>query len=109
MPLTKQFPRGCEDWSALPFSDYVETKALAANTAEKIIVPDGAVYAVFSSDCDFVAKNDATAVVIADTTDGSGGVINPAVKYIKGVGYISVITAASGGGNVSVEFFKGPV
>lgn len=106
MALTTKFPRSAEQWAALPFSDYCETKALAAATAETVYVPTDAVYAVFSRDCNIVVKNDATAVVVADTTDGSGGVINPSTRNVKGVGYLSIISAD--GGNVSVEFFKGP-
>ena len=106
MALTTKFPRSAEQFACLPFTDYCETLSLAAGVAESVTVPAGATVAVFSADCNIVVKNDATAVVIADTTDGTGGVLNPSARIVKGVTILSIISPT--GGNVSVEFFMAP-
>lgn len=90
-------------------TSYILQRALAANTAEAITVPSGAVYAVFGADCNFAARYNAatsgTAASFSDVTDGSGCEINPTIRYLYGVAEISVITAATTG-NLSVAFFS---
>lgn len=91
-------------------STYINTRALAANTAEAIAVPAGAKYVVFGADCSFGARYNATlagtAAAFGDVTDGSGIDMNPTVRYLIGtVAEISIITAATTG-NVSAMFFS---
>lgn len=82
---------------AIPWSDSVMTRVLAASTAETITVPSGARIAVFSANVDFFANVTTTATVPADTTDGTSSILNPVARSVSGVTSISVITAASSG------------
>lgn len=90
-------------------STYINTRILAANTAEAVAVPTGAKYAVFGGDASFGVRYNATlggtAAAFGDVTDGSGIDINPTVRYLIGtVAELSIISLA--GGNVSVMFFS---
>lgn len=88
---------------AIPFSDSVMSRALAAGVAETITVPAGASIVVFSSNCDFYVKADGVAAVPGDVTDGSASALNPSVRDVSAVSEISVISAE--GGIVTAEFF----
>lgn len=89
---------------------WTDTKALAASTAEAFAVPTGAKYVVFGSDVNFCARFNASAAgpaaAYGDIADGTGVIINPTIRWIKGVAEISVLTAVAGGGNVSVTYYK---
>ncbi len=77
----------------IPFSNYVLTRVLAANTAESFTVPAGAAVVVFSSNGDFYAKVGGTAAVpAADVTDGTGSELNPTVRGCTPGSSISVIS-----------------
>jgi len=89
---------------------YVNSRTLAADTAEAVTVPAGAKYVIFGGDVSFAVRYNAsgvgTAAAFGDVTDGSGCEINPTIRYLFGVAEISVITHATGGGNVSMTFFS---
>ncbi len=89
---------------SLPVSDYVENKNLAGGAAESITVPAGAKFAVFSATADFYVNYSATAAEIADTSDGSGDEINPAIRNISGVTTISIYSTDAN--KVSVAFYS---
>src|SRR5688572_6181721 len=78
---------------------WVDTKALAANTAEAFAVPTGAKYVVFGADVNFAVRYNAalagTAAAYADAADGTGCEVNPTVRWLQGVAEISVITNAT--------------
>lgn len=80
---------------ALRAPDYVDAKALAANTAEAFTVPSNARYVVFSATGDFYVSYTTTATVPGDTSDGTACELNPTIRYIPGVTTISVIAPAT--------------
>jgi len=90
-------------------SDWVDARALATSTAEAHTVPTGAKYVLFSANCDFYVRYNATvsgtaAAVPGDTTDGTACELNPTMRYLNGVAEISLITAAGSGGIVTMVF-----
>lgn len=91
-------------------SRYINTRALAANTAETETVPTGvtggtAAYVVFKCDADFwVCWSGSTAVVpAADVTDGTGSELNPTERYIGGVTTYSIISASAS--SISMAYY----
>ena len=83
-------------------SVYIDSRVLAANTAEAHTVPSNAAsqkatYVIFSSTCDFYADFASTAAVpAADVTDGTGAELNPTARFLgNSVTTISLITTAS--------------
>ena len=87
---------------ALRPPDYVDTRVLAAGTAEAVTVPTGAntkkaAYVNFASTCDFYANYTTTAAVAAaDVTDGTGSELNPTVRFLGGsVTTISIIAPST--------------
>jgi hypothetical protein len=81
---------------AVPQSDHIDVRVLAASTKEDHTKPTGANYVVFSATDDFYVKMDGTAAVPAgDVTDGSGSELNPGVRYIADVTTISLIAPRS--------------
>jgi hypothetical protein len=65
-------------------SKYINTRVLAANTAETETVPSGANYVVFNADTDFWVCWEGTAAQIAaaDVTNGTGSELNPTERYM---------------------------
>lgn len=94
MSLTVRLPNAAAEYFALPPSNYVDAKNLAAGAAETLAIPADAKYAMFSSTGDFFAAYDATATVPGDTADGSAPELNPTMRYINGRRTISVIAPA---------------
>lgn len=98
MALTTSFPRASDAFIARPQSDYIEGRALAANTAERVAIPSGARYVVFASNDNFCAKlgdGTVTAAWPTDTSDGSASELNPSsfAIAVSGQTHVSVITA----------------
>lgn len=90
-------------------SGYVLAKSLAANTAEAFAVPANAKFVLLSANCDFHARFNVTAggtaaAVPADVTDGSACPLNPAMRSLRGIQEISVISST--GGIVTAEFWS---
>lgn len=86
---------------------FVDARVLAANTNEDHTVPTGASYVMFSANIDFYAKAGGTAAVPAgDVTDGTASFLNPTLWDVTGQTTIGLITAAAGGGIVTMAWFK---
>lgn len=89
---------------------WIDGVALAANIAEAVDVPTGARFVVFGADVNFAVRYNATAAGTAaaygDVTNGTGVEINPTIRFLTNVAEISIITNATGGGNVSLLFGK---
>lgn len=75
--------QGSGGFSALPLSDYIDAKALAANTNEDITVPAGAHFAIFGGTIDFYAKRGGTAAVPTDIADGTASMLNPYILAVE--------------------------
>lgn len=115
MPLTVKLPREIDQFAALPQTDYVEGRSLAAGAAELVQIPSDASgvlakFVLFSWNADFCAKMGTSAVVAAmptDTADGSGSMLNPTFRKIDPAHtHISVISTAASLG--TMEFFLTP-
>jgi hypothetical protein len=109
MALTTTLPRSVGEIACLPQSDYIEGLALAAaNTAERIAIPAGAVFVLFSATANYAAKiggSSVTAAMPTDTTDGTTSMLNPTFRRIPtNATHISVVSATAGC-LVSMEFF----
>jgi len=91
----RALPSSIKDVFALPFSDSVNARALAANTAESMTVPAGANYVAFSATGDFYVNVGTTATVPGDVTDGAGSELNPTIRALNGAGTISIIAPAT--------------
>jgi len=91
---------------------YVDNRVLAADVAETHTVPTGYHVVLFSSDCNFYARPNATAAVpAADVTDGTGSEQNPAGWYLVGLSSPTVTTIsliASVACKISLSFYKNP-
>ena len=87
--------QGSGGFSALPLSDYIDGKALAANTNEDITVPAGAHFAILGGTVDFYAKRGGTAAVPTDVADGSGSMLNPYIIAVEPGDIIGLISAAT--------------
>lgn len=84
---------------------WVDARVLAVSTAEAHTVPTGALWVVFSSNCNFYASAVTTAAVpAADVTDGSASELNPAAWRIAGVTTISLIAPTAC--VVTMAFYK---
>lgn len=106
-----QFTSGSEATiAALPLSDSVLNRRLAASTAENIAVPSGAKFVVLTAIGALAwAKPDGTAAANgSDITDGSGSIPLPdgipRMFRCDGVTNISVLSAAAI--DVTAEFFS---
>ena len=73
---------------------YVQTRVLAAATAETVTPPATARFVVFSADAHFwVDPHGATAAVpAADVTDGTSPELNPSGYELRGMASFSVIS-----------------
>jgi hypothetical protein len=74
--------------------DYVNARALAANTEESTTVPTGASLVRIKCTADFYCVIGATATVPGDTTDGSACELNP-VGYVVYPGQVIHVIAAA--------------
>lgn len=81
---------------ALGYPTYIQSRALAASTAESITVPTDAMYVFFSANCDFYVSYDSdTAVVPGDVDNDTSNELNPTFRYIAGLSSLSVISATT--------------
>lgn len=112
MALTKRMVGAVSDFAALPQSDYVEGRALAAGVAERIAIPVDANgvkarYVLYSFSDHFCAKagnSTVTAAMPTDTVDGSASELNPTFRVIDpsaDVTHISVIATNACVGTMS--------
>lgn len=84
---------------------WIDARVLAANVNEDHTVPTGALWVVFSANCNFYAKPAATAAVpAADVTDGTGSELNPTAWRIAGITTIAMIAPTAC--IVSLSFYK---
>lgn len=97
---------------ALRASTYIDSRVLAANTAETATVPTDSItglkanYVVFSSTCSFFTNFRGTATVpAADITDGSSSELNPTVRYLAGT-ITSISIIADSACTVTLMYFK---
>lgn len=89
---------------APPISDYVNSYALAANTAETITWPTGAVYCNISAQAPFWINSTTTATIPStDVTNGSASTLNPAQRKRGSESSFSIISSSSQ--QISVEFW----
>jgi hypothetical protein len=80
---------------AIPPSDTINAKVLAANVAETDTVPADAKCVLFSATGNFYCKiNDTAAIPGADVTDGSGSELNPSGRIVAAADTISLIAPA---------------
>lgn len=83
------------DSFAIPAPNFVNSRSLAANTAESITVPSDRNLVVFSATADFYANYTATAAVPGDVTDGTASELNPTVRSVAPGSTISVISPSA--------------
>ncbi len=93
---------------ALRQSDWIDARVLAANAAETFQAPAGSRFVLFSADGDFYCKtasaSTAAAVPTTDVTDGTAAELNPAMRVIGDMEFISLIAAAPR--IVTMQFFR---
>lgn len=85
---------------------YVCTLLLPAGTAKSVNVPSWANVVLFGSTVGtdyYVGYGVAASVPTSDILDGSGHELNPLVRFVTGVSYLSVVSP--GGGVVTLSFF----
>lgn len=107
MPVTQSIEVLAGGSYALRAPAYIDTRVLAASTAEQHTVPANARIVVFSANGDFYAKygsNPTAAVPAADVTDGSGSELNPTVRLVEAGSKISLIAPAAT--VVTLSFFR---
>lgn len=82
---------------AVPASDSVQSKLLAADTEETVTIPDGATIVKFSATSDFFAQldTDGAITVPGDVTDGSAPELNPSMWICSGFSKIHVISSGT--------------
>lgn len=93
---------------ALRQSNWIDARVLGIATAETFQAPAGARYALFAANGDFYCKtataSTAAAVPAADVTDGTASELNPAMRYIGELEFISLISPAAC--VVTIQYFK---
>lgn len=108
--FVENYPYGSNRGSITPQPpDYVDARVLAAGTAKRHTVPEGARFVSFSATVDFFAlfgASDVTAAVPStDVTDGTAPELNPMARKIPdGVTHISLIAEAAG--KVTLSFWS---
>lgn len=82
-------------------TDYINALNLVANVAEKVPIPDGRTFVVFSCTANYyvrVGDSSVTAAVPGDVTDGTASELNPLSYILHGNSnntHISVITSSN--------------
>ena len=91
-----------------PVADSAISAVIAATPVEaSIAVPAGSVYAKFTSDANFYATFDGTAVAVPGDIASSVATVsalNPGLKHIRNIATIKV--NATGLAHITVEFFS---
>lgn len=90
---------------ALPISDTINSKALAASVEETITVPTGSRFVLFSGNNDFYVKSNATATIPIDISDGSAPELNPTMRSVKG-GDVLHLVAPNANTLVTMSFYS---
>lgn len=88
---------------------YVDARVLAATVEETATVPTGYRWVLFSGDCPFYARPNATAAVpAADVTDGTGSEQNPSAWFLNtGAAAVSTIhVIAATACKISLSYYK---
>lgn len=89
-------------------SDYINSKALAANTAERETIPSGYNFVQVISNKDIYIKfgdSSVDAAVATDTTDGTASELNGGAYLLTGeYTHFSVISESSG--KVTFSYYK---
>ena len=88
------------------YSTSVCASVLAANTAEKVTVPTGAKFVLFSGTANYYVAFGAdptAAVPAADVTNGSASCLNPGLRALDGAAKIGLISPTDC--IVTMEFF----
>lgn len=93
---------------ALRQSNWIDARVLAASTAETFQAPALARFVLFSANGDFYAKlapeSTAAAIPAADVTDGTAAELNPVMRAINELEYISLIAPAAT--VVTMQFYR---
>lgn len=82
-------------------TDYVNSLSLVANTAERVPIPSGRTFVVFSCTSNYYVKvgdSGVTAAVPGDVTDGTASELNPLSYILHGDSswtHISIVTPAN--------------
>jgi len=96
---------GKGDVFALAWPRHVFSSVLTADTNKSFTVPADAAYVVFSANGDFyVGYDEAAAVPLGDTVDGTAQELNPGVRYISGLSTVQVISEAAI--KITLQWFK---
>lgn len=108
MPILAKFRDGYGEVPR-PIPNYVNARAVAANTAESITVPtvngELARYVIFSANVDFYCNTFTTATVPGDTTDGTASELNPAGYMLApDTATLSVISPSAG--IITASFYR---
>lgn len=94
-----------------PSADGVNALSLAANVAETLTIPAGAVIVRLAATDNVFIKSNAVATVPGDTTDGSASELlklqggSETWRQLSGVTSIGVITNAAGGAILTASFY----
>ncbi len=92
-----------------PAPAYIAARVLAANVEETHTVPTGYRWVLFSGDCQFYARPNATAAVpAADVTDGTGSEQNPAAWFLNtgGAQVTTIHVIAATACKISLSFYR---
>lgn len=85
--------------------DWINVYLLSAGVAKDCVVPSTAEYVFFNTNVDiWVKMNGIASIPTIDITDGSAPEFMPAVRQIKGITNISIISPNDG--FVILSFFK---
>ena len=92
--------------NSVPWSTYVDNFVLSANTAQQFTIPVGYSAMSITADADIWSKvgdNPTAAIPGSNVIDGSGSILNPATRNLKGEAKVSLISAVDCKG--SIEYY----
>lgn len=111
MAAMTNLPRELLEYACVPMKGYLQSRSLAAMTAERITIPAQAIAVMFSGTQNFVALAGDGAVTAAwptDVDDGTCSEVNPTIRRLDGTEtHISVLMQAAG--EITARFFTKPV
>jgi hypothetical protein len=109
MSTMTKLPFEMLEYASIPLKGYICTRDVAALTAERVTIPAGAVFVLFSATDHFVALDGDNTVSVAwptDVDDGTAAELNPTIRKLDGTTTnISVMLRTAG--QVSLRFFGG--
>ena len=94
-------------YGALRPSDHCDNLVFASTANKDYAVPEHCAFMVFSSNVDFWARFTSTAAAVIPSSDniaGSGVVLNPTIRYVRGMSYVPIIVGSAG--IVTVEVYR---